>query len=150
LSILGTWTGDKNEIWSATRSSLLQAFVSIQGLVLVKEPYVILFPKKTKQTIYLFEFHRLFRWFCEPAYEKLRGTEEGTVNRSILVLYAYRWLIWLTDFPPVDYIVKKPMFFPVDSSAVRSKFRWADSNPRLCISFTPRSGFTKSCKTLKG
>ena len=38
LSILGTWTGDKNEIWSATRSSLLQAFVSIQGLVLVKEP----------------------------------------------------------------------------------------------------------------
>jgi Ubiquitin-conjugating enzyme len=45
LSILGTWTGDKNEIWSATRSSLLQAFVSIQGLVLVKEPYAQSFPK---------------------------------------------------------------------------------------------------------
>jgi ubiquitin-conjugating enzyme E2 O len=58
LSILGTWSGDKNEIWSAARSSLLQAFVSIQGLVLVKEP-----------------------WFCEPAYEKLRGTQEGIVNR---------------------------------------------------------------------
>jgi ubiquitin-protein ligase len=40
LSILGTWAGDRNETWSATRSSLLQAFVSIQGLVLVKEPYV--------------------------------------------------------------------------------------------------------------
>lgn len=40
LSILGTWTGDRSESWSATRSSLLQAFVSIQGLVLVKEPYV--------------------------------------------------------------------------------------------------------------
>lgn len=38
LSILGTWSGDRNEIWSAARSSLLQAFVSIQGLVLVKEP----------------------------------------------------------------------------------------------------------------
>ena len=38
LSILGTWTGDKHEVWSASRSSLLQAFVSIQGLVLVKEP----------------------------------------------------------------------------------------------------------------
>lgn len=38
LSILGTWGGDKSEIWSAARSSLLQALVSIQGLVLVKEP----------------------------------------------------------------------------------------------------------------
>ncbi|QRW11976.1 ubiquitin-conjugating enzyme [Ceratobasidium sp. AG-Ba] len=57
LSILGTWSGDKNESWSAARSSLLQALVSIQGLVLVKEP-----------------------WFCEPAYDKLRGTEEGIVN----------------------------------------------------------------------
>jgi ubiquitin-conjugating enzyme E2 O len=66
LSILGTWTGDKNEIWSATRSSLLQAFVSIQGLVLVKEP-----------------------WFCEPAYEKLRGTEEGTVNSRLYSEKAY-------------------------------------------------------------
>ncbi len=40
LSILGTWAGDKSESWSAARSSLLQAFVSIQGLVLVKEPWV--------------------------------------------------------------------------------------------------------------
>lgn len=40
LSILGTWAGDRNEIWSAARSSLLQAFISIQGLVLVKEPCV--------------------------------------------------------------------------------------------------------------
>ncbi|KAG1866145.1 hypothetical protein F4604DRAFT_2024687 [Suillus subluteus] len=57
LSILGTWSGDRTETWSTARSSLLQASVSIQGLVLVKEP-----------------------WFCEPAYEKLRGTEEGMVN----------------------------------------------------------------------
>jgi ubiquitin-conjugating enzyme E2 O len=40
LSILGTWAGDRNESWSPSRSSLLQALVSIQGLVLVKEPYV--------------------------------------------------------------------------------------------------------------
>ncbi|KAF7310777.1 Isocitrate lyase [Mycena chlorophos] len=66
LSILGTWAGDKNEIWSAARSSLLQAFVSIQGLVLVKEP-----------------------WFCEPAYEKLRGTEEGIVNSRLYSEKAY-------------------------------------------------------------
>ncbi|KAF9244552.1 hypothetical protein BU15DRAFT_85946 [Melanogaster broomeanus] len=66
LSILGTWSGDRTETWSAARSSLLQAFVSIQGLVLVKEP-----------------------WFCEPAYEKLRGTEEGMVNSRLYNEKAY-------------------------------------------------------------
>ncbi|RDB28833.1 putative ubiquitin-conjugating enzyme E2 24 [Hypsizygus marmoreus] len=66
LSILGTWAGDRDESWSAARSSLLQAFVSIQGLVLVKEP-----------------------WFCEPAYDKLRGTEEGTVNSRLYNEKAY-------------------------------------------------------------
>ncbi|TDL28122.1 hypothetical protein BD410DRAFT_782087 [Rickenella mellea] len=66
LSILGTWAGDRSESWSAARSSLLQAFVSIQGLVLVKEP-----------------------WFCEPAYEKLRGTEEGMVNSRLYSEKAY-------------------------------------------------------------
>ena len=38
LSILGTWSGEKSETWQPSRSSLLQALVSIQGLVLVKEP----------------------------------------------------------------------------------------------------------------
>jgi len=66
LSILGTWSGDRDEMWSSTRSSLLQAFVSIQGLVLVKEP-----------------------WFCEPAYDKLRGTEEGIVNSRLYNEKAY-------------------------------------------------------------
>ncbi|KAH9899514.1 hypothetical protein C8Q73DRAFT_639825 [Cubamyces lactineus] len=66
LSILGTWAGDKSESWSASRSSLLQALVSIQGLVLVKEP-----------------------WFCEPAYEKLRGTKDGIVNSRLYNEKAY-------------------------------------------------------------
>lgn len=66
LSILGTWSGDRTETWSPARSSLLQAFVSIQGLVLVKEP-----------------------WFCEPAYDKLRGTEEGMVNSRLYNEKAY-------------------------------------------------------------
>lgn len=40
LSLLGTWPGDeKNEGWSANRSSMLQIIVSLMGLVLVKEPY---------------------------------------------------------------------------------------------------------------
>jgi len=66
LSILNTWTGDRSESWSAARSSLLQAFVSIQGLVLVKEP-----------------------WYCEPAYEKLRGTQEAEVSSRLYSEKAY-------------------------------------------------------------
>ena len=78
LSILGTWTGDKSESWSASRSSLLQALVSIQGLVLVKEPCVYIQNHKDVEADTL-----LRRWYCEPAYEKLRGTEEGAVNRWV-------------------------------------------------------------------
>ncbi|TRM60186.1 hypothetical protein BD626DRAFT_505743 [Schizophyllum amplum] len=66
LSILGTWQGDKSESWTPRSSSILQVLVSIQGLVLVKEP-----------------------WFCEPAYEKLRGTEEGKVNSRLYSEKAY-------------------------------------------------------------
>ncbi|KZT57865.1 hypothetical protein CALCODRAFT_495702 [Calocera cornea HHB12733] len=66
LSILNTWSGDKSESWSAARSSLLQAFVSIQGLVLVREP-----------------------WYCEPAYEKLRGTQEAEVSSRLYSEKAY-------------------------------------------------------------
>ena len=40
LSLLGTWPGDeKNEGWSAERSSMLQVLISLMGLVLVEEPY---------------------------------------------------------------------------------------------------------------
>jgi ubiquitin-conjugating enzyme E2 O len=79
-------SGDKNEIWSAARSSLLQAFVSIQGLVLVKEPYVyIIFPKPELDKLILDN-----SWYCEPAYEKLRGTEEGTVNRFVTLNISAR------------------------------------------------------------
>jgi len=66
LSILGTWAGERSESWNAARSSLLQAFVSIQGLVLVKDPY-----------------------FCEPSFEKMRGTEEGRLNSQLYNEKAY-------------------------------------------------------------
>lgn len=40
LSVLGTWPADeRNEGWSSKNSTVLQILVSIQGLVLVKEPY---------------------------------------------------------------------------------------------------------------
>ncbi|KAF2737399.1 hypothetical protein EJ04DRAFT_117682 [Polyplosphaeria fusca] len=40
LSLLGTWhTDERNESWSPAKSTLLQVLVSIQALVLVREPY---------------------------------------------------------------------------------------------------------------
>ncbi|CAI6373297.1 unnamed protein product [Macrosiphum euphorbiae] len=39
LSLLGTWSGRGVELWSPNDSNLLQLLVSIQGLILVSEPY---------------------------------------------------------------------------------------------------------------
>ncbi|ORY33042.1 hypothetical protein BCR39DRAFT_463825 [Naematelia encephala] len=66
LSILGTWSGDKSESWNPQKSSLLQVFVSISGLVLVRSPY-----------------------HCEPAFAKLEGTKEGAVNSRLYSEKAY-------------------------------------------------------------
>ncbi|CAD6951998.1 unnamed protein product [Tilletia controversa] len=66
LSVLNTWSGNSTENWNPSKSSLLQVFVSIQGLVLVREP-----------------------WFTEPAYEKLQGTEDGKINSALYSEKAY-------------------------------------------------------------
>ncbi|CAH8590947.1 unnamed protein product [Schistosoma turkestanicum] len=39
LSLLGTWSGQGSENWSAETSNLLQLAISIQGLILNSEPY---------------------------------------------------------------------------------------------------------------
>ena len=54
VSLLGTWPGRSVENWDPSKSNLLQVLVSIQGLILVSEPY-----------------------FNEPGYESQRGTEQG-------------------------------------------------------------------------
>lgn len=38
VSLLGTWSGRDSEVWSPL-STILQVIVSIQGLILVPEPY---------------------------------------------------------------------------------------------------------------
>uniref|UniRef100_A0A182RXB8 UBC core domain-containing protein n=1 Tax=Anopheles funestus TaxID=62324 RepID=A0A182RXB8_ANOFN len=56
VSLLGTWSGKGTEVWGPS-STLLQVIVSIQGLILVAEPY-----------------------FNEAGYEKLRGSQQGKEN----------------------------------------------------------------------
>ncbi|KAL9692713.1 hypothetical protein quinque_000110 [Culex quinquefasciatus] len=56
VSLLGTWSGRGTEMWGPN-STLLQVIVSIQGLILVDEPY-----------------------FNEAGYEKQRGSQQGKEN----------------------------------------------------------------------
>ncbi|MCL7049038.1 hypothetical protein MKW94_010262 [Papaver nudicaule] len=39
LSLINTWSGDENEKWKPSQSTILQVLVSIQGLVLNAKPY---------------------------------------------------------------------------------------------------------------
>lgn len=57
LSLLGTWSGPA---WDPQRSTLLQVLVSLQGLVLVEEPY-----------------------YNEPGHECDVGTEQGRQNSAL-------------------------------------------------------------------
>ncbi|RUS88951.1 hypothetical protein EGW08_003287 [Elysia chlorotica] len=56
VSLLGTWSGKGSEVWTA-KSNLLQVLLSIQGLILVPEPY-----------------------YNEAYYERQRGTQIGYEN----------------------------------------------------------------------
>ncbi|GAA5823545.1 hypothetical protein JCM11251_000674 [Rhodosporidiobolus azoricus] len=84
LSLLGTWSGDKTESWSAARSSILQVFVSIQALIMVEHPY-----------------------FTEPGFEKQIGTPEGTAaselyNERTLVL-TRAFVKRACEYPPSNF-----------------------------------------------
>lgn len=56
VSLLGTWAGRGTEVWTSS-STLLQVIVSIQGLILVAEPY-----------------------FNEAGFEKQKGSQQGREN----------------------------------------------------------------------
>ena len=56
LSLLGTWHGsDASQKWDPQNSSLFQILLSIQGMILISDPY-----------------------FNEPNVEQMRGQAEGT------------------------------------------------------------------------
>lgn len=60
VSLLGTWSGKGSEVWSPVESTLLQLFISIQGLILVPEPY-----------------------FNEAGYTRQKGTSSGDENSRL-------------------------------------------------------------------
>ena len=80
VSLLGTWSGKGTETWTPN-SNLLQLLVSIQGLILVAEPY-----------------------FNEAGYEKQKGTQQGLENsrmyNEMVVLKLVQAMTRLTLHPP--------------------------------------------------
>ncbi|KAK9500379.1 hypothetical protein O3M35_001657 [Rhynocoris fuscipes] len=80
VSLLGTWSGKGTEVWTYT-SNLLQVIVSIQGLILVNEPY-----------------------FNEAGYEKQKGTQQGRENsrmyNEMVVLKLVQAMTKLVVNPP--------------------------------------------------
>ena len=80
VSLLGTWSGKGTETWTPN-SNLLQLLVSIQGLILVAEPY-----------------------FNEAGYERQKGTQQGHENsrmyNEMVVLKLVQAMTTLAMNPP--------------------------------------------------
>lgn len=83
VSLLGTWSGKGTETWTPD-SNLLQLLVSIQGLILVREPY-----------------------FNEAGYEKQKGTQQGEENsrmyNEMAVLKLVQSMTKLARNPPEPF-----------------------------------------------
>ncbi|GFS49773.1 hypothetical protein NPIL_418651 [Nephila pilipes] len=81
VSLLGTWGGKGTEMWNPATSNLLQVIVSIQGLILVSEPY-----------------------YNEAGYERQKGTQLGMENsrmyNEMVVLKLVQSMTKLTVAPP--------------------------------------------------
>lgn len=86
VSLLGTWSGQGNENWTK-ESSILQVLLSIQGLILNKEPY-----------------------FNEAGYENQRNSLAG-LNRSrwyneMVVLHMIQHVTKFVNSPPLPFDYK--------------------------------------------
>ncbi|XP_077251049.1 uncharacterized protein LOC143890298 isoform X2 [Tasmannia lanceolata] len=80
LSLLNTWSGNKDEMWTPGKSTMLQVLVSIQALVLNAKPY-----------------------FNEPGYAITAGTPNGE-KRSL----AYNEDTFLLSCKTMIYTLQKP------------------------------------------
>ena len=65
MSLLGTWQGQREEMWCEKTSTFLQVMVSIQSLILVPDPY-----------------------FNEPGYEAMRKLPQGNDNNNDMLFYV--------------------------------------------------------------
>ncbi|KAE8731760.1 putative ubiquitin-conjugating enzyme E2 26 [Hibiscus syriacus] len=84
LSLLNTWSGDKNEKWIPGMSTMLQVLVSIQALILNQDPY-----------------------FNEPGWAHHRGTQQGELlsqqyNEDTFIL-SLKTMVYSMRRPPKHF-----------------------------------------------
>ncbi|XP_027340547.1 probable ubiquitin-conjugating enzyme E2 25 isoform X2 [Abrus precatorius] len=84
LSLLNTWSGNKNERWLPGVSTILQVLVSIQGLILNTKPY-----------------------FNEPGFARMSGSANGEMkslqyNEDTFIL-SLRTMMYMIRRPPKNF-----------------------------------------------
>ncbi|KAK8648429.1 hypothetical protein V6N13_129182 [Hibiscus sabdariffa] len=84
LSLLNTWSGNKNEKWIPGMSTMLQVLVSIQALILNQDPY-----------------------FNEPGWAHHRGTQQGALlsrqyNEDTFIL-SLKTMVYSMRRPPKHF-----------------------------------------------
>lgn len=113
VSLLGTWMGKGTEIWGPN-STLLQLIVSIQGLILVSEPY-----------------------YNEAGYEKQTESQQGYENsrtyNELVVLKLVQSMTEMLNSPPEVFKQEVYNHFATNGNAMcRRLLRWcSDSDPLL-------------------
>ncbi|XP_074870685.1 (E3-independent) E2 ubiquitin-conjugating enzyme [Carettochelys insculpta] len=93
VSLLGTWIGKGTERWTS-KSSLLQVLISIQGLILVNEPY-----------------------YNEAGFDSDRGLQEGYENSR-----CYNEMALIRVVQSMMQMLRKPV--EVFEHEIREHFRW--------------------------
>ncbi|KAK3607162.1 hypothetical protein CHS0354_004422 [Potamilus streckersoni] len=103
ISLLGTWTGRGMEMWTSM-SNLLQVLVSIQGLILVSEPY-----------------------YNEAGYEKQRGTQHGQENsqmyNEMAILKLTQSMTKMARLPPVAFVEEVKTHLKSKGQGIIKKFQ---------------------------
>ncbi|XP_062582849.1 (E3-independent) E2 ubiquitin-conjugating enzyme UBE2O-like isoform X2 [Saccostrea cucullata] len=109
VSLLGTWDGKGSEMWTA-KSNMLQVLVSIQGLILVAEPY-----------------------YNEAGFEKQRGSVIGDENskmyNEMAIIKLVQSLTRMIENPPHSF--KEEMISHLKENAERMIHRyeyWLESS----------------------
>lgn len=124
LSLLGTWRGDKSEMWNSTISTLYQLLISIQSQILVDEPY-----------------------FNEPGHERGIGTPSGIACskdynyniRQFTVDHAMCDLLENSNYPEFSTVIKK-YFIEHKESIIKTLDMWLEEMPSSRV-----VAFKKSC-----
>ncbi|XP_053698475.1 (E3-independent) E2 ubiquitin-conjugating enzyme UBE2O isoform X2 [Sabethes cyaneus] len=107
VSLLGTWSGRGTEMWGPN-STLLQVIVSIQGLILVDEPY-----------------------FNEAGYDKQKGSQQGKENsrmyNEMVILKLVQSMSKMIANPPEIFSAQIIAHFREHGLAMHNRIKsWMD------------------------